>query len=113
MPPAFAVLFSSPVPPIPRAILAGEQKYNKILSPILAIFAVPHDFSGLMADSPPAVVAAFEAKEGTSVEAQAKSFESGNPGARVVRLPHADHYVFRSNEGDVIREMKMFIGKLP
>jgi pimeloyl-ACP methyl ester carboxylesterase len=45
--------------------------------------------------------------------AQAKAFEAGLPLARVVRLPHADHYVFRSNETDVLREMKAFINSLP
>ena len=42
-----------------------------------------------------------------------KAFESGLPSARVVRLPHANHYVFQSNEADVLREMNAFIGALP
>jgi len=113
MPPAFAALLSSPLPPAQLAIWAGGQKYTKISPPILAIFAVPPDFGALLGDSPRAVRAAFEAKEGANVEAQVKSFETGNPAARVVRLPHADHYVFQSNEDDVIREMKTFIGNLP
>jgi len=37
----------------------------------------------------------------------------GYPSARVVRLPNVDHYVFRSNEADVIREMNAFLTKLP
>ena len=45
-------------------------------------------------------------------EAQAKAFESGVPTARVVRIPHANHYVFQSNEADVLREMDAFIGGL-
>jgi non-heme chloroperoxidase len=28
-------------------------------------------------------------------------------------LPHANHYVFRSNEPDVLREMNAFIASLP
>jgi len=28
-------------------------------------------------------------------------------------LPHASHYVFQSNEADVLREMNAFIGSLP
>jgi hypothetical protein len=31
----------------------------------------------------------------------------------VVRLPHANHYVFFSNEEDVLREMNAFLGSLP
>ena len=47
------------------------------------------------------------------MEAQAKAFEAGVPSARVVRLPHARHEVFSSNEEDVLREMNAFIGSLP
>ena len=31
--------------------------------------------------------------------AQVKAFETGVPSAHVVRLPNADHLIFRSNEG--------------
>jgi hypothetical protein len=31
----------------------------------------------------------------------------------VVRLPNANHYVFMSNEADVLREMRAFINGLP
>ena len=40
---------------------------------------------------------------------QVKAFEQGLPSARVVRLPGAEHYVFRSNEADVLREMNSFL----
>ena len=45
-------------------------------------------------------------------EAQVKAFQAGVPNARVVRIPHANHYVFLSNEADVLREMDAFIGGL-
>ncbi len=61
----------------------------------------------------PAVRAAFEARDEASTGAQAKAFESGVPSARVVRLPHANHYVFLSNEADVLREMNAFLAGLP
>jgi hypothetical protein len=38
---------------------------------------------------------------------------AGVPSARVVRVPHANRYVYLSNEADVLREMKLFIGSLP
>ncbi len=44
---------------------------------------------------------------------QARAFESGVPNARVVRLQDADHYVFKSNEADVLREMNDFLARLP
>ena len=49
--------------------------------------------------------AAFEARDEVTTGAQAKAFETGLPSAHVVRLPHANHYVFLSNESDVLREM--------
>lgn len=99
-------------PPLPapeQAILAGMQKYTAINVPILAIYAVPHDpgpqFKGDRAKA--------EADDlATGAGAQANAFEKGLPSARVVRLAHADHYVFRSNEADVLREMNAFISSL-
>jgi pimeloyl-ACP methyl ester carboxylesterase len=44
------------------------------------------------------------------LERQAKAIEDGVPSARVVRLPGANHYVFLSNEADVLREMRAFVG---
>ena len=85
------------IPPAVSAIHAGRQKYTHIPAPILAIYA-----------SPPAP---GEIPVGT--EAQAKAFETGVPSARVVRLPHARHEVFSSNEEDVLREMKAFLEVLP
>ncbi len=35
------------------------------------------------------------------------------PSARVVRLLHANRYVFFSNEADVLREINAFLGNLP
>ena len=46
------------------------------------------------------------------IERQTKSIEDGVPGARVVRLPGAHHYLFLSNEADVLREMRAFLGRL-
>lgn len=97
------------MPPLQRAMLAGMQKYTDIRVPILAIYALPHD-RGI---PDPAARAADEAYDLEVSGAQAKAFEAGLPFARVVRLPHADHYVFRSNEADVLREMKAFINSLP
>jgi len=94
------------------AVLAGEQKYTNIPVPILAIYAIPHDM-GSAYDNDPKARAVLEALDEARTVAQANAFESGVPTARVVRLPHANHYVFRSNEADVLREMNAFIGSLP
>lgn len=101
-------------PPIPEpalAIIGGQQKYSTIHVPILAIYAVPHNRPGLSDD--PVVRAKAEARDAEMTDIQAKAFEAGEPSARVVRLPHASHFVFESNEADVLREMKAFFATLP
>ncbi len=85
------------IPAAVSAIHAGRQKYTQIPVPILAIYALPPNSREI----PP-----------IGTEAQVKAFEAGVPSARVVCLPHARHEVFSSNEEDVVREMKAFIGTL-
>jgi non-heme chloroperoxidase len=100
-------------PPAVLAIREGVQRYNTIKGvPILAIFADPHDLGNAMKDKPE-VRAAMETIDQRNVEGQAKAFETQVPNAKVVRIPHANHYVFRSNEADVLSEMNAFIATLP
>jgi non-heme chloroperoxidase len=100
------------MPATAQAIAAGEQKYTDIRVPVLAIYAVPH--TGVPASgNDPVARAAAEARDMANTEAQAKAFETGVPSARVVRLPHANHFVFLSNEADVLRDMNAFLGSLP
>ena len=99
------------LPPIQQAILAGTQKYTDIRVPALAIYAVPHATGQPYKDDAARVAA--EARDEANTGAQAKAFESGVPSARVVRLPHANHYVFFSNEADVLREINAFLANLP
>jgi alpha-beta hydrolase superfamily lysophospholipase len=47
-----------------------------------------------------------------SCSAQADAFAAGVPTARVVRLANADHYIFNSNQAEVMREMNEFLAKL-
>jgi len=97
----------APLAPVIRAILDGMQQYTKVSAPILAIYAIPQD--------PPTASAASRAmfdENNRKGDAQAKAFADGLPSARVVRIPHANHYVFLSNEADVIRELDTFIGEL-
>lgn len=103
-----------PTIPIPiLGILSGMRKFTEIGPvPVLAIFAVPHDF-GDRFKGDPAGLAKAEAEDAAGTEAQAAAFERGVPGARVVRIPHASHVIFESNEGDVLREIFAFAGSLP
>lgn len=113
MPPRPARPAASPHPPaIPLALSKGRRKYTLIRVPVLAIFADPHDFGQLYKDDPKAKAAVIE-NDRESTSAQADAFQSGVPSARVVRIPNADHFVFRSNETQVIHEMKAFLAGLP
>ena len=94
------------------AVAASEPKYTRIPVPILAIFAVPHAAPPAIRKNP-AALRAFEAREERLVGGQAKRFEGAQPSARVVRLRHAGHYVFLSNESDVRSEMDAFLESLP
>lgn len=82
----------SPAAQISVAISKGERKYTNLNCPILAIIAWPSD-------------------PGPPIIAQTSAFE-GIPSAHVVRLLNADHYIFRSNEADVEREMNAFMDAL-
>jgi pimeloyl-ACP methyl ester carboxylesterase len=98
----------APIPPISRVIISGSQQYTNIPVPILAIYALPQDVG-------PTATAEMKAQmeqRNVRAEAQAKAFENGLQTARVVRIPRASHYVFQSNEADVLREMETFIGTL-
>ena len=92
--------------------MGGVRKYTDIHVPVLAIFALPHSTAG-QPFKDDAARAAAEARDEATTGVQAKAVESGIPGARVVRIPHANHYVFRSNEADVLREINAFIASLP
>ena len=52
---------------------------------------------------------AYSATLDALTEKQAKAFEDGVPTARVIRLRGAHHYVYLSNEADVLREMRAFL----
>jgi pimeloyl-ACP methyl ester carboxylesterase len=98
-------------PPIPIALSKGRRKFTKIRVPVLAIYADPHDFGQLYKDDPKAKAAVIENDRETT-SAQANAFQAGVPSARVVRIPNADHFVFRSNESEVIHEMNAFLAGL-
>lgn len=96
--------------PAAVAILENEQKYTAVHAPVLLIYAAPH--TGYPPVKDPAMRASAEARDEANANAQAKAFKTAVPQARVVKLPHANHYVFQSNEADVLREMDAFIAGL-
>jgi non-heme chloroperoxidase len=98
-------------------MLEGMKKYADIPVPALVIFAIPHAQAKWVNDSrDPKVREAAKALSAAEVlltTRQAKVFEDGVPTAHVVRLRGADHYIYLSNEADVLREMRSFLSGLP
>lgn len=94
-----------------HAIPAGEERYTQITCPVLAIYRqLKATTPGVNID---AKKAAFEVEADRQTATQAKLFEALGPNVRVVRIPGAEHYIFRSNEADVLREINAFIATLP
>jgi len=97
-------------------MLQGMKKYSNIPVPALVIFAIPHGQAKWISESTDPKVheaaKAFSAADLVLTTRQAKAFEDGVPTAHVVRLRGADHYVYLSNEADVLREMKSFLSTL-
>jgi len=90
---------------VEAAIFTGLRKYSGVKAPALAIFASPHACTGFC------ISPQYKAQEAT-VAAQADAFEAGVPSAHVVRISNANHYVFLSNEADVMRDMNAFMDGL-
>jgi non-heme chloroperoxidase len=98
-----------PRSPIGAALNFGAQKYTSIPVPALAIYACPHNWDRLP-DS--ARKAALIADDKARCIAWADAFSHGVPSAHVVLIPNADHYVYLSNETQVVAEMNAFLTKL-
>jgi len=101
-------------PRVHEAIEAGEQSFMGVPAPVLAIFVIGHD-RGPWSREKPNEHASFEAAIAMDVaqtEAVANAFQIGVPTARVVKLKNTNHYVFMSNEADVLRELRVFLAGL-
>jgi non-heme chloroperoxidase len=111
-----------PPPPVPgqpheispaNAILTGAEKFTAIDAPVLAICALPHapirvpDTDAGRAQAK--LAAQFEQEY---IGGEIKAFEAAVPSARVIRIPNASHAIYRSNEADVIGEIKAFTARL-
>jgi len=74
--------------------------------PVLAILAEPRQ-CGRNCDKP------FMQKILAADTARSAHFEKESRNAHVIRIANASHYIYRSNEADVIREMNAFMDALP
>jgi non-heme chloroperoxidase len=88
------------------AMIHSERAYSRIKPLALVIASLPEKCTKNCGT--PGV----KARE-AAWAAQIKSVESGWPTAQVVRIPNSEHWVFQSNETDVIREMNAFMDGLP
>lgn len=94
---------------ISRAVLAQGEKYTRIPCPVLAIYAVP---------PPPATNSQDVTPEMDKIQRlqqarQAEALAAGVPSAQIVFIQNANHFVFTSNEEEVLREIRGFLAKLP
>ena len=87
-------------------IFDNTRKYGPVKVPVLTILAEPRQ-CGNNCDKP------FMQKIMAAAAARSAYFEKQSPNARVVRIAKASHYVYRSNEADVLREMNIFMDALP
>jgi pimeloyl-ACP methyl ester carboxylesterase len=111
MPPTVRDSQYTPITGQMALVLAGTRRVTRLTVPALAIYAQPHDVLG--ATMTDAERATYEARDRVSTGAQADAFERGVPGSRVVRISRGRHYIYRSNDAEVLREIDAFIARLP
>jgi non-heme chloroperoxidase len=97
-------------------LLSNMQAYGNIPAPSLVIFGEPHG-QGRWVDSSidPKVreaASSYDARLTSLTERQASAIETAVPTARVVRLHGAHHYVYLSNQTEVVREIRSFAASL-
>jgi pimeloyl-ACP methyl ester carboxylesterase len=104
------------------AIGAGQKKrdYSNIKVPVLAIFEYPRPRRPASAagvgepesDEERAAREAYASATAAYVDRWVKNLKSGVPGARVVDLPGAGHFVFLSREPEVVEEIRRFVASI-
>jgi non-heme chloroperoxidase len=91
---------------------SGEHYTTPIHLPILAIMGYPQNKGpNFHADTSKnvAAAAAADANQARQIDA----FERGQPTAHIVRIANANHYIFISNEPQVLVEINKFLASLP
>ena len=99
-------------PPQLVAMSQGQQKFTKMTVPVLAIFAYRHQLpaDGMLQDEQQRKTADAAT---VFTEEHVEALKAVVPKARIVRIPNADHFVFKSNEAEVLREIDQFMSGLP
>lgn len=93
-------------PPQIAATLGGQQKFTRMTVPVLAIFAYRHQLpgDGMLKDEQQRTAAA---KEDVFTEEHVDALKTVVPSACIVRIPNAGHFVFQSNEAEVLRDVRI------
>jgi pimeloyl-ACP methyl ester carboxylesterase len=98
------------------SLIATSSKYTDIPVPALIIFANPHSVGTWAARNTDASVRAsanaYSAALAALTARQEKAVKDAVPMAHVVELPNANHFVFLSNEADVLRQIRDFVAGL-
>ena len=91
---------NSPEKALQTAIVRGAQMYGPAKVPVLSIVAVP------IQCAPDCNSEAARRRE-KAEEMQVADFSRANPAAQIVRIPYADHLLWRSNEKAVVKAMEL------
>jgi pimeloyl-ACP methyl ester carboxylesterase len=97
-------------------LMTGGKKYTAIPVPALIIFSNPHS-QGAWVDNntdPSVQVAAKAYSNALEVltEKQEKAVKDGLPMAHMITVPNAHHYIYLSNEADVLKALSAFLASL-
>jgi len=99
---------------VAQAVHDGEQKYTQIKCPLLAIFNEPiPTVLEPNADDKAKARAQREKENLKQIDQQEEAFRRLGANAQIMTISGGNHYIFRSNEVDVLRDMDEFIAKLP
>ncbi len=87
------------------------ERFTRLDTPALAIIPFPNALNiGVTHD--PAKLAAYKAQEASRKEAQIAMFRK-QPNVEVVVIPNATHYVFLSDESEIVALITRFVNDLP
>lgn len=97
------------------AMRAGRRAFAPVEVPALMLMAAMDDPGSVSTADPEARAAAdkFVWYQDRRLERRAAQFARDVPSGKLVKIARADHYIFLSNEADVLREMRTFIAGLP
>jgi pimeloyl-ACP methyl ester carboxylesterase len=104
------------------AIGSGQKKrdYSNINVPVLAMFEYPRPGRPASGTAMPqgesseerAARDAYDSATAAYVDRWVKNLKSGVPGARIVDLPGAGHFVFLSRQAEVLEEIRRFVASI-